>query len=429
MNYERVITVKGEIDNMIRALEIIHQKVKSAFENDTKAFGNQTLMMSGIPPLPALSAAQQTPMPYAANPYHQHPAAAAAIARYPGQQNTLPYTSFYPTTQQLFPHQYYQQQQNYIPQQHQQQPPQQQNYTQQQQQQQQQVTTPPSSQQQQPQSGPSSTSSHQQLADYSDVETVYLYVPNQAVGAIIGSKGQFIKNLIKLSGASIKITQLSPEESKLAQERQILIQGTRDNQSRAQWYIYEKIRQERILPEDNLKLRAEIQVPSSIVGRIIGKSGKNVRELQRTSGCTIKLPEDASNQQSSTVVVRIHGSFQSSQLAQLRIQSLISQSLRGPNNRGGGMMMNQQQQHNSRQMNGNNNNRKNSSNRQQNGSFNQQQQQQEGGDDDGDGSQTPNGGNSTPTAVTTPSQGNTSILNESTTTPAVATVNQQINSN
>jgi hypothetical protein len=34
-------------------------------------------------------------------------------------------------------------------------------------------------------------------------------------------------------------------------------------------------------------------VPAHIVGRIIGKSGKNVRELQRNTGATIKLPEDA----------------------------------------------------------------------------------------------------------------------------------------
>ncbi len=42
-----------------------------------------------------------------------------------------------------------------------------------------------------------------------------------------------------------------------------------------------------------MKLRAELQVPAHIVGRIIGKSGKNVRELQRNTGATIKLPEDA----------------------------------------------------------------------------------------------------------------------------------------
>ncbi len=415
MNVERVITVKGEIENMIKALEVIHQKVKSAFENDTKTFGAQAIMMGGIPPLPLSSAAP--PPPYA-TPYHQHPA--AAVARYPGQQNTVaPYTNFYPAAPMFPPFypQQQQQQQNYISQPPPPQQQQQQNFNQQQ------VTTPPSSQQQQQQSGPSSTSSHQQL-DY-DFETVYLYVPNQAVGAIIGTKGQFIKNLIKLSGASIKITPLSPEESKIATERQVVIQGARDNQSRAQWYIYEKIRQERILAEDNLKLRAEIHVPSNIVGRIIGKSGKNVRELQRATGCTIKLPEDANIQtQSNTVVVRIHGTFQSSQLAQQRIQILISQALRGPlnsnnnNNRNNLIIMNQPQQHN-RQMNGGNSRKH--SNRQQNGSTSSYQQQNE--------STT----NSTPTETTptTSQQANTSINNNEATpsTPTTPVAVTQINSN
>lgn len=52
MNVERVITVKGDLENMIRALEIIHSKVKSAFENDTKTYGAQAIMMGGIPPIP-----------------------------------------------------------------------------------------------------------------------------------------------------------------------------------------------------------------------------------------------------------------------------------------------------------------------------------------------------------------------------------------
>lgn len=98
----------------------------------------------------------------------------------------------------------------------------------------------------------------------------------------------------------MKITPLSPEESKTAVERQVVIVGTPESQWKAQYYIYEKIRQERFATDDNVKLRAEIQVPAHIVGRIIGKSGKNVRELQRTTGATIKLPEDGTQQQGTT---------------------------------------------------------------------------------------------------------------------------------
>lgn len=37
------------------------------------------------------------------------------------------------------------------------------------------------------------------------IETVHLYVPNTAIGAIIGTKGLFIKSIIKNSNASVKV--------------------------------------------------------------------------------------------------------------------------------------------------------------------------------------------------------------------------------
>lgn len=36
-------------------------------------------------------------------------------------------------------------------------------------------------------------------------ETVHVYIPAQAVGAIIGKKGQHIKQLSRFAGASIKV--------------------------------------------------------------------------------------------------------------------------------------------------------------------------------------------------------------------------------
>ena len=48
-------------------------------------------------------------------------------------------------------------------------------------------------------------------------------------------------------------------------------------------------------PHDgDVVLNVEMFVPSSHVGRIIGKGGANVRELQRLTGAMIKLPEQLS---------------------------------------------------------------------------------------------------------------------------------------
>lgn len=314
MNVERVITVKGDLENMIKALEIIHSKVKSAFENDTKTYGAQAIMMGGIPPIPlappayassaaaaaaaaaAFNAGPSSAARFAAaaaaaaaqaqqhghmanghhNPHHGNQTNGSQTGTHSGGSNGTQsgqfqnfYTPMYP------PHpghpqmpQY--QNQNMLPQQQ------------------------PLAVQSAGQMGSQHLGQSQEYINQGpDPETVYLYIPNVAVGAIIGTKGSFIKNIIKLSGASVKITPLTPEESKNVVERQVVIVGTPDSQWKAQYYIYEKIRQERFATDENVKLRAELQVPAHIVGRIIGKSGKNVRELQRNTGATIKLPEDA----------------------------------------------------------------------------------------------------------------------------------------
>jgi predicted RNA-binding protein YlqC (UPF0109 family) len=317
MNVERVITVKGDLENMIKALEIIHSKVKSAFENDTKTYGAQAIMMGGIPPIPlappAFAAASSAAAAAAAAAFNGGPssaarfaaAAAAAAAQaqqhghlanghhnpHQGQNGAQPAThsggsngsqsgqfqNFYQPMYPQHPQQMGQfQNQGMLGQQ-----------------------LPLGQQGSQHGSQQHLGPEPQFMNQGPEPETVYLYIPNVAVGAIIGTKGSFIKNIIKLSGASVKITPLTPEESKNVVERQVVIIGTPDSQWKAQYYIYEKIRQERFATDENVKLRAELQVPAHIVGRIIGKSGKNVRELQRNTGATIKLPEDAAllNQQ------------------------------------------------------------------------------------------------------------------------------------
>ncbi len=60
--------------------------------------------------------------------------------------------------------------------------------------------------------------------------------------------------------------------------------------------IYQKLKLEGFNdPHDgDVTLTVEMFAPSSQVGRIIGKGGSNVRELQRLTGAMIKLPEQLS---------------------------------------------------------------------------------------------------------------------------------------
>ncbi|KAG0703519.1 Insulin-like growth factor 2 mRNA-binding protein 2 [Chionoecetes opilio] len=91
-------------------------------------------------------------------------------------------------------------------------------------------------------------------------ESAYLYIPNSAVGAIIGTKGSHIRNII-------------------SSERKPKGVGVED-----------------------VRLTVEIVVPSSQVGRIIGKGGQNVRDLQRQTGSVIKLPQQGSTTSEDTTV-------------------------------------------------------------------------------------------------------------------------------
>lgn len=85
----------------------------------------------------------------------------------------------------------------------------------------------------------------------------------------------------------------------------------------AQYLIFEKMREEGFVSgSDDVRLTVEILVPSGQVGRIIGKGGQNVRELQRVTGSTIKLPEQSASppSQDEETTVHIIGPFFSVQV-------------------------------------------------------------------------------------------------------------------
>lgn len=60
----------------------------------------------------------------------------------------------------------------------------------------------------------------------------------------------------------------------------MVIKGTPDAQWKAQFDIFDKIRKEHLFKDREL-LRSEIRVPKSLVGRIIGRGGVRVRDVDR----------------------------------------------------------------------------------------------------------------------------------------------------
>ncbi|KAL9698878.1 hypothetical protein quinque_002319 [Culex quinquefasciatus] len=71
-------------------------------------------------------------------------------------------------------------------------------------------------------------------------------------------------------------------------ERKVTIVGTPEAQWKAQYLMREN---GFVSGTADVRFTVEILVPSAQVGRIIGKGGQNVRDLQRVTGSIIKQPE------------------------------------------------------------------------------------------------------------------------------------------
>ncbi|KAK9730981.1 KH domain [Popillia japonica] len=278
-NLERIITVKGSIENMSKAEAQISAKLRQSYENDLQAMAPQSMMFPGLHPMAMMATAG---IGYGSR------------GLYTGQ---APYPGMYPAA-----------------------------------------------------GGP-------QVGAGDSQETTYLYIPNNAVGAIIGAiigtKGSHIRNIIRFSGATVKIAPLDeskPQDTQTERrvtivgseskpqdtqtERRVTIVGSPEAQWKAQYLIFEKMREEGFVAgADDVRLTVEIMVPSSQVGRIIGKGGQNVRELQRVTGSVIKLPEQGTSQQDDETTVHIIGPFFSVQSAQRRIRAMVLQSVAPPQGR------------------------------------------------------------------------------------------------
>ncbi|XP_074009062.1 insulin-like growth factor 2 mRNA-binding protein 2 isoform X4 [Numenius arquata] len=154
-------------------------------------------------------------------------------------------------------------------------------------------------------------------------EVVNLFIPTQAVGAIIGKKGQHIRQLARFAGASIKI---APAEGPDASERMVIITGPPEAQFKAQGRIFGKLKEENFFnPKEEVKLEAHIKVPSFAAGRVIGKGGKTVNELQNLTSAEVIVPRDQTPDENEEVIVKIIGHFFASQTAQRKIREIVQQ--------------------------------------------------------------------------------------------------------
>uniref|UniRef100_A0AAQ4RNY9 RRM domain-containing protein n=1 Tax=Gasterosteus aculeatus aculeatus TaxID=481459 RepID=A0AAQ4RNY9_GASAC len=154
-------------------------------------------------------------------------------------------------------------------------------------------------------------------------ETVHVYIPAQAVGAIIGKKGQHIKQLSRFAGASIKI---APAEAPDCKMRMVVVTGPPEAQFKAQGRIYGKLKEENFFgPKEEVKLETHIKMAAAAAGRVIGKGGKTVNELQNLTAAEVVVPREQTPDENDQVIVKINGHFYASQLAQRKIRDILTQ--------------------------------------------------------------------------------------------------------
>uniref|UniRef100_A0A8C5WAD7 K Homology domain-containing protein n=1 Tax=Microcebus murinus TaxID=30608 RepID=A0A8C5WAD7_MICMU len=180
-----------------------------------------------------------------------------------------------------------------------------------------------------PPAGPADLYPHHQFSpfphhhSYPEQEIVNLFIPTQAVGTIIGKKGAHLKQLARFAGASITI---APAEGRDVSERMVIITGPPEAQFKAQGRIFGKLKEENFFnPKEEVKLEAHIRVPSSTAGRVIGKGGKTVNELQNLTSAEVIVPRDQTPDENEEVIVRIIGHFFASQTAQRKIREIVQQ--------------------------------------------------------------------------------------------------------
>ncbi|KAJ8367061.1 hypothetical protein AAFF_G00333350 [Aldrovandia affinis] len=265
-NPERTITVKGSVEACCRAETDIMHKLREAYENDSAAINQQTTLIPGLN-LSALGifTSSLSVLPPVSGPRGAGHAASAGYSPFIGTSSHA--GSLYGV--------------------------------------------------------PSASLASRLHSEAPEQEVVYLFIPTQAVGALIGKKGQHIQQLARFAGASIKIAPAEPPD---VSERMVIITGPPEAQFKAQGRIFGKLKEENFFTAtEEVRLETHIKVPSSSAGRVIGKGGKTVNELQNLTSAEVIVPRDQTPDENDEVFVKIIGHFFASQTAQRKIREIIQQ--------------------------------------------------------------------------------------------------------
>uniref|UniRef100_A0A915DDQ0 K Homology domain-containing protein n=1 Tax=Ditylenchus dipsaci TaxID=166011 RepID=A0A915DDQ0_9BILA len=131
---------------------------------------------------------------------------------------------------------------------------------------------------------------------------------------------------------SVAVEDVQKKSSLENRERYVSVSGAEGQVYKAEFWIFQRVAESTHQFFDEVVLTTETLVPTRVIGRIIGKSGQNVRELQRLTQAQVKIPEDLNGSdatprsESPWTPVRVTGHYFSLQAVQARFCILIAES-------------------------------------------------------------------------------------------------------
>lgn len=146
---------------------------------------------------------------------------------------------------------------------------------------------------------------------------IELDVPPKAVGSIIGRQGANIKEIQKTTGTRINFK--DDNKSDKDSQRTMIIRGSAESAQRAELIIRELVANMPVV------LTEVMFVPSSALGRIIGRNGDTIRGISRSSSAKVYIDRTKDEYRDIDREVQISGTREQIDLAKTLIEEKLQE--------------------------------------------------------------------------------------------------------
>ncbi|CAG7832157.1 unnamed protein product [Allacma fusca] len=161
-------------------------------------------------------------------------------------------------------------------------------------------------------------------------DTLKILIPSEFIGAIIGRGGANIKELSTATGARINILRNKPHVATL--EKTVCIIGSPERCTAACRKLLEICEAEGAALKESKEVTLKILANNSLIGKIIGKDGRNIKKLMQETQTKIhvsnqvqieSLEANISNPMNVERVITVRGSVEGMSMAEALISAKL----------------------------------------------------------------------------------------------------------